>query len=150
MLGSTGSIGASTLEVVSHLAELDKNTNAPRFEVVGLAAGRNAAVLARQARAFGVKCVALLDPAAADQLAGAMDDGLRKAKAFRDGHRIRVARLAEEQPIGGPERLLVELAGGIERVRVAIGVGLEVADVGRVPPLFLLLLPDRPKRSFLS
>jgi 1-deoxy-D-xylulose-5-phosphate reductoisomerase len=44
ILGSTGSIGTQALDVIAH--------NPDRFEVVGLAAGRNAALLAEQARRF--------------------------------------------------------------------------------------------------
>ena len=44
ILGSTGSIGRQTLDVVREHRE--------RFEVVGLAAGRNATLLEEQAREF--------------------------------------------------------------------------------------------------
>ncbi|GAH30011.1 unnamed protein product, partial [marine sediment metagenome] len=44
ILGSTGSIGRSTLEVVYLLSQ--------RFKVVGLAAGRNLALLYKQAEKF--------------------------------------------------------------------------------------------------
>jgi 1-deoxy-D-xylulose-5-phosphate reductoisomerase len=64
ILGSTGSIGTSTLEVIRHLA----NGDGPRYRVVGLAAGSNAALLADQAAAFGVRHVAITDPAAAAAL----------------------------------------------------------------------------------
>ena len=70
VLGSTGSIGVSTLEVVSHFAAMKSAPNAPRFEIVGLAAGKNAAELAKQARQFDVKNLAILDAHAASQLAG--------------------------------------------------------------------------------
>ena len=68
VLGSTGSIGVSTLEVVSHFASMQSAPNAPQFEIVGLAAGKNAAELAKQARQFGVKNLAILDAHAASQL----------------------------------------------------------------------------------
>ncbi len=61
VLGSTGSIGTQTLEVLAAHPE--------RFEVVGLAAGRDAATLLAQARAHGVSTVALSDRAAAKELA---------------------------------------------------------------------------------
>ena len=70
VLGSTGSIGVSTLEVVSHFAAMHSAPNAPQFEIVGLAAGKNAAELAKQARQFAVKNLAILDAHAASQLAG--------------------------------------------------------------------------------
>ena len=53
LLGSTGSIGESTLDVLRHHAE--------RFRLVGLAAGRNATRLAEQAREFAVEHVALAE-----------------------------------------------------------------------------------------
>ncbi len=51
VLGSTGSIGVQALEVIA--------TNRERFELVGLAAGRNAEALARQAAETGVTRTAL-------------------------------------------------------------------------------------------
>lgn len=63
LLGSTGSIGTQALEVV--------RAHPDRFEVVGLAAGRDHAALAAQADAFGVVDVALADRAAAADLAAA-------------------------------------------------------------------------------
>jgi 1-deoxy-D-xylulose-5-phosphate reductoisomerase len=51
ILGSTGSIGTQALEVIA--------ANRDRFEVVGLAAGSDAAGLAAQAAAFGVEHTAL-------------------------------------------------------------------------------------------
>lgn len=54
LLGSTGSIGTSTLEVVEHLHRAGEF----RFEVVGLAAGNNVSLLAEQARRFNVSAVA--------------------------------------------------------------------------------------------
>lgn len=51
VLGSTGSIGTQALDVVA--------ANRDRFEVVGLAAGRNAEELAAQAERFGVRETAL-------------------------------------------------------------------------------------------
>jgi 1-deoxy-D-xylulose-5-phosphate reductoisomerase len=50
LLGSTGSIGTQTLDVIA--------ANPDRFEVVGLAAGRNRALLDEQAERFGVRALA--------------------------------------------------------------------------------------------
>lgn len=59
ILGSTGSIGTQTLDAVRAVMALAKGgANVPAFEVVGLAAGSNAALLGRQAREFGVRAVA--------------------------------------------------------------------------------------------
>lgn len=63
LLGSTGSIGVSTVEVLRHL-----RSEGVAFEVVGLAAGSNAALLAEQARALGVREVAIADAEAARAL----------------------------------------------------------------------------------
>jgi 1-deoxy-D-xylulose-5-phosphate reductoisomerase len=54
VLGSTGSVGTSTLDLLSR--------NKDRFRVVALAAGRNATLLAEQAIAFDADLVALEDP----------------------------------------------------------------------------------------
>jgi 1-deoxy-D-xylulose-5-phosphate reductoisomerase len=66
LLGSTGSIGTQALEVV--------RAHPDRFEVVGLAAGRDGAALAAQADEFGVRAVALGDHDAAAQLAAARSE----------------------------------------------------------------------------
>lgn len=60
ILGSTGSIGRNALNVVRHLQG--------EIEVVGLAANKSLDLLEEQARAFGVKRVALGDGDAADRL----------------------------------------------------------------------------------
>jgi 1-deoxy-D-xylulose-5-phosphate reductoisomerase len=57
LLGSTGSIGTQALEVV--------RTHPDRFEVVGLAAGADAATLLAQADEFGVEAIALADAGSA-------------------------------------------------------------------------------------
>jgi 1-deoxy-D-xylulose-5-phosphate reductoisomerase len=55
LLGSTGSIGTSTLEVVAHLHRI----GAASFEVIGLAAGANADLLLEQAQRFSVSNIAI-------------------------------------------------------------------------------------------
>ena len=60
ILGSTGSIGASTLDVVSRFPD--------RFQIVGLAAGSNDQILEDQIRTFRPKVVALSCPDAAKRL----------------------------------------------------------------------------------
>lgn len=61
LLGSTGSVGRSALEVV--------RAARGRLEVAALATGSDAAALARQAREFSPSLVAVADPAAAEALA---------------------------------------------------------------------------------
>ena len=57
ILGSTGSIGCSTVEVVQHLRARDGDGSWP---VVGLAAGNNATLLKEQASSLGVEAVSLV------------------------------------------------------------------------------------------
>jgi 1-deoxy-D-xylulose-5-phosphate reductoisomerase len=82
VLGSTGSIGTQALQVVA--------ANPGRFAVTGLAAGANDALLVEQARAHGVRRVALADRAAAA--------------------RAREALAGRAEVLDGPEGV-VELAG---------------------------------------
>jgi 1-deoxy-D-xylulose-5-phosphate reductoisomerase len=60
VLGSTGSIGTSTLSVIENMPE--------RLRVAGLSAGSRWEVLARQAEKFGAPAVAVADGANADAL----------------------------------------------------------------------------------
>jgi 1-deoxy-D-xylulose-5-phosphate reductoisomerase len=65
VLGSTGSVGTQALDVIAARPE--------RFTVAGLAAGgADVGLLAAQARAHGVRRVAVADPAAARELRGAL------------------------------------------------------------------------------
>lgn len=70
VLGSTGSIGCNTLDVVDHLSQkagLD-------LQVVGLAAQCNSGRLIQQAQRFGVAHLAMCDAAAAEQVRSALPD----------------------------------------------------------------------------
>jgi len=64
ILGSTGSVGTSTLDLIARAAD--------RFEVVALAAGNNWQLLAEQAKKFRPRFVALADPAHGDDLKAAL------------------------------------------------------------------------------
>ena len=68
ILGSTGSIGVQALDVVSRFPE--------RFEVVSLAAGKNATRLAEQVRRFRPRLVAVQDEAAARALRALVPAGV--------------------------------------------------------------------------
>jgi 1-deoxy-D-xylulose-5-phosphate reductoisomerase len=68
ILGSTGSIGVQALDVVERAAR-------DEFEVVALSAGRSWETVLEQARAHGVRRVALTDPDAAARAAEAWTDG---------------------------------------------------------------------------
>ena len=62
VLGSTGSIGRQTLDVVAHLRSLaEQQGQPPPIEVVGLAAGRRAHELREQATAHNVRHLALCE-----------------------------------------------------------------------------------------
>ncbi|MCB2193359.1 MAG: 1-deoxy-D-xylulose-5-phosphate reductoisomerase, partial [Deltaproteobacteria bacterium] len=69
ILGSTGSIGKSTLEVVAAHRE--------RFQVVSLAAARSVEELASQAALFQPQLLAVLDQKAADKLKDLLPPGLK-------------------------------------------------------------------------
>src|SRR5688572_10083872 len=60
ILGSTGSIGVNTLDVVRRMRD--------RFEIVGLAAGRNVSLLREQALEFQPRMISVMDPSAQAQL----------------------------------------------------------------------------------
>ncbi|WP_019501430.1 1-deoxy-D-xylulose-5-phosphate reductoisomerase [Pseudanabaena sp. PCC 6802] len=60
LLGSTGSIGTQTLDIVAQYPD--------RFRVVGLAAGGNVALLAEQIRKFQPEIVAIADPSKLNDL----------------------------------------------------------------------------------
>ena len=64
LLGSTGSIGKNTLDVIEHVGE--------RLSVASLAAGSNWQLLAQQARRFGPEMVAVADERCAPQLRDAL------------------------------------------------------------------------------
>jgi len=62
ILGSTGSIGRQTVEVIAALnSACDKGQWRRRFEIVGLAGGSNADALFAQARTLGVRNIALFE-----------------------------------------------------------------------------------------
>ena len=65
ILGSTGSVGANTLDVVARHAD--------RFEVVALTAGKNDALLLQQCRAHKPRHAVLVDPDAAARLEAALE-----------------------------------------------------------------------------
>jgi 1-deoxy-D-xylulose-5-phosphate reductoisomerase len=66
LLGSTGSIGTQTLDIVEHHPD--------RFRIVGLAAGSNVEMLARQVRQFRPEIVAIGNEAKLPELKSALSD----------------------------------------------------------------------------
>lgn len=69
LLGSTGSIGTSTLKVVEDLPD--------RLRLIGLAAGANADLLVEQARRHRPSLVSIQDPSRVDALRSRVDAGTR-------------------------------------------------------------------------
>jgi len=70
VLGSTGSIGVNTLDVIGHLQQV--NGTAETTSVAGLAAGRNAELLIQQAKQFNVPAVAIADESKAGEVRAAL------------------------------------------------------------------------------
>ena len=64
LLGSTGSIGTQTLDIVEHHPD--------KFRLVGIAAGSNVALLAEQVLKFKPEIVAICDKSKVDELKGAI------------------------------------------------------------------------------
>ncbi len=108
ILGSTGSIGRQTLEVISHL----KKT----FKVVGLAAKRNIDVLSKQIEMFQPEVVAVEDRTAA----------LEIKKRFPGTEQCNVCDLASRDDIDCVVAALVG-ASGILPVMSAIDAGRRIA-----------------------
>jgi len=70
ILGSTGSIGVNTIEVVEHLNRIGSR----QFEIIGLAAGTRLEELAAQADALGVAHVASPNPGAKEHLSDLVEN----------------------------------------------------------------------------
>lgn len=112
LLGSTGSIGRSTLEVIEHL----RTESGVQFEVAGLAAGANAELLLQQAKRLGATELALAAP-------GTAPSGAR----MRSG-KDSALRLVEE--VARPGDIVVAAmvgAAGIGPVLAAIERGCDIA-----------------------
>lgn len=110
ILGSTGSIGTSALTVARQIPA--------RMEVVGLAAGRRADELARQADEFGVRNLCLADEERISELEG----GDRRVFAGAEG-------LVELVEATRPDLVLVAIVGveGLRPTLKAIELGCDVA-----------------------
>jgi len=119
VLGSTGSIGVQTLEVVSHLASVaaSRGEGAPA-EVVGLAAGSRGEALASQARSLGVADVALADGDAALE-------GLGRSVRVRRGEDA-AERLVREVEADVVVAAMVG-AAGLPATLAAVELGRDVA-----------------------
>jgi 1-deoxy-D-xylulose-5-phosphate reductoisomerase len=114
ILGSTGSIGVTTLDVVGRFPD--------RFRVAALAAGRNVERLAEQVRRFEPPLVATGDAAGAEALRAALPDYRGEILTGIDG----ITRLATAP---GAELLISALVGaiGLGPTLAAIESGKDVA-----------------------
>ncbi|MBU3728145.1 MAG: 1-deoxy-D-xylulose-5-phosphate reductoisomerase [Phycisphaerales bacterium] len=119
ILGSTGSIGESAIDVITHLDP----AAGVRYRVAGLAAGRNGGRLAEQARALGAPVVAVADADAAEDLRRELPSGttlLCGADAAQ--------QMIESHAQRG-DMVLAAMVGaaGIAPVMAAIGRGCDIA-----------------------
>lgn len=114
LLGSTGSIGTQSLDVI----------RTQGYSVFGLAAHKNAALLLEQIAAFSPKAVAVVDDAAADTVAAALG-GVANAPRLLRGS----AGLAELAALEGADIVLNAVVGiaGLAATLAAIESGKDVA-----------------------
>lgn len=119
ILGSTGSIGTQALEVVAWLNEaFERGASPVRFEVVALAAGRNARVLSEQAEKFGVRRIAMANGEAESLAAG------RETKVYRGPSAAE--QLVRETPCDMVLGAMVG-AAGLPATLAALELGRDVA-----------------------
>jgi 1-deoxy-D-xylulose-5-phosphate reductoisomerase len=115
VLGSTGSIGTKTLEVISRIAA--------EYVVIGLAAGSNFKLIREQVRRFNPKIVSLKEKAQADRLRSELS-GLPVKVVHGPEGAEEVARFTENDivvaAITGIEGLRPTLAAVDSGVRVAL------------------------------
>jgi 1-deoxy-D-xylulose-5-phosphate reductoisomerase len=113
LLGSTGSIGTSTLKVAGEIPD--------RMEIVGLAAANSVVALAEQARVTGAKHVAIYNPEKEAELRALVDDDVQVYTGL-DG----LVKLAE---LEGADMVLVAIVGtaGLHPALAAIEAGKELA-----------------------
>ncbi len=117
LLGSTGSIGVSTLDVIARLE--DTSEPGPRFEVVALAAGARGVELEEQAARFDVADVALA--------VGGSTHAIDPARRVRTGPEAALELVRE---VARPGDLVVAAmvgAAGIPAVIAAIERGCDIA-----------------------
>jgi len=104
VLGSTGSIGRSTLEIISHLKD--------SFHVVGLSAGRNKELLYKQINYFKPEIVSLSHEKDADEL---------KKMTFSHKVKIRYGQEGAEEVAGYSKNdIIISAITGIKGLRPTI------------------------------
>ncbi|MEM9091620.1 MAG: 1-deoxy-D-xylulose-5-phosphate reductoisomerase [Cyanobacteria bacterium P01_F01_bin.53] len=116
LLGSTGSIGTQTLDIVEH--------NPDKFRLVGIAAGSNVALLAKQVLKFKPEIVAICDES--------KFEALKEAVASLDPQPILLAgeaSIAEVARYGDAEAVVTGIVGcaGLLPTLAAIEAGKDIA-----------------------
>ena len=113
LLGSTGSIGTSTLKVASDIPEC--------MEIVALAANSSVEQLASQARETGVKHVALYDASKEDELRSALPEGVVI--------HLGAEGLLEISTLADADMVLIAIVGtaGLQPALAAIEAGKDLA-----------------------
>lgn len=113
LLGSTGSIGTSTLRVAADIPE--------GMEVVALAANSSVELLAAQARETGVKHVALYDKSKEEELRAALPEGVTL--------HLGAEGLLEISTLADADMVLVAIVGtaGLQPALAAIEAGKDLA-----------------------
>ena len=116
ILGSTGSIGTQTLDIVIH--------NPDKFRVVGLAAGSNITLLAEQIRTFKPKIVALVNEAKLAELKEAIADCPNQPQIL-----VGQAGICEVARYGDAESVVTGIVGcaGLLPTISAIEAGKDIA-----------------------
>ena len=112
LLGSTGSIGTSTVKVVEDLPE--------RFRLIGLAAGNNVELLREQSRKHRPQAVSISDPKKVSELQGAL--GSTPVHSGADGL-LKLATMPEADIV------LIAIVGtaGLQPALAAIRAGKDIA-----------------------
>jgi 1-deoxy-D-xylulose-5-phosphate reductoisomerase len=118
ILGSTGSIGRQTLDVVSR--------HPGAFDVVGLVAGTSVAALLEQARDHGVQVVGVNDEAAGGELRAGVS-GLQTAVGMEE--------ICSQMVSLRPDLVIAAMSGvvGLTPVMAAVSAGLDVALANKEP-----------------
>lgn len=136
ILGSTGSIGCSTLDVIRHLG--------PPYRAVALGAHRQAEKLAQQAREFSPRAVALTDESQADRLRELLGSGGPRVYAGESG----LVDLARHDEVDIVVAAVVG-AAGLPAVLAAVRAGktLALANKEALVVAGSLLIPEARKRG---
>jgi 1-deoxy-D-xylulose-5-phosphate reductoisomerase len=134
LLGSTGSIGTSAIDVIAHL----QSTSHPGIEVTGLAAGRDWERLADQARRLGVTDLAIADTEAAASLRAACPHATIRSGPHAAEELVRALATETDLVLGA----IVGAAGiGASLATVELGIDLALANKESLVAAGALVIP---------